>query len=281
MVKLRTLIDKIQFHIFSAALTTLDKNWDTLRFVPTFRYIHYSRLYMPCSGKGYLVCNKRTYTLQKGFMYLISPYAHIRASCPKRLVKYWCHFNAVVKGLDNDIFFNLPGVTELKLTKEQFDFNSKLFDHLVSVPKNSIYELTPSPLEELRANSLLALLVEPFLKMASQEIILHGDMNRIMKLVQYMNENLASEITLKSLAKMAGLHPNYLCEIFLRYIGLSPIAFLLNLRLTYAMVELQRGKMRIGEIAERIGIRSSSSFSQFFRQRTGSSPREWRKMYDQ
>ena len=277
----QTILKKLKFHIRCAELTTLDQNWDTDFFNPVYRYIYYSRLYMPCSGEGRMVCGKQSFRIRKGSMFLVPPYAHIRVRCPKRLVKYWCHFTASVAGFDNDIFSMLPNVTEIKISDAQFAANRKLFERLLAVPKNSTGELTPDPLDELCANAALALLVEPFLKLIPQKTVLHNDADLIMKLIQYMNENMSSQITLRSLAKIAGLHPNYLSSLFSRSTGISPIAYLLRLRLGYAMMELRRGVLRIGEIAEKIGISNHSEFSQFFHRRTGFSPREWQKRYKQ
>lgn len=275
---MQVFIDKIQFNVQTAELADLDKNWNTRQFNPTYRYLPLSRLYMPCSGKGYIVCNDKTYVLKRGSMFLIPPYAHIQVSCPKKLVKYWCHFNAPVSGFGNDIFSMYPDIAEIKITEEQFEFNAKLFECMIKCRKKSSGALSPGPLEKIQISSALAILLEPFLRSISQKMISPGDMNRIMKLVQYMNENLSRNITLKELAGIAGVHPNYLCGIFLRAVGNSPIAYLLNLRMAYAMAELRRNEMRISEISENIGFRNQSSFSLFFRRRTGISPREWQKI---
>lgn len=271
----------IRFNIYSADLTTLDQKWNTKFINPVFRYIFYSRLYMPCSGEGEMVCGGRSFRIRKGAVFLVPPYARIQVSCPEKLVKYWCHFTASSVGVGNDVFSMFPNVEELKITDRQFASCRNLFERILAVPKNSAGELTPAPLDELCANAALSLLVEPFLKRIREKTFFQNDADLVMKLIRYMNENLSSPITLKKLAQIAGLHPNYLSVLFRRSTGISPIAYLLRLRLGYAMTELRRGVLRIGEIAENIGISNQSAFTQFFSRRTGVSPREWQKKYKQ
>ena len=279
--QMQNFLKNIRFHIYSADLASLDRKWNTDLINPVFRSIYYSRLYLPCSGEGIMVCANQSFRIRKGSAFLVPPYARIRVSCPKHLVKYWCHFTANVSGLGMDIFSMLPNVTEIKLSDAQFADDRKLFERILAIPKNSVNERTPGPLDELCANAALALLVEPFLKIIPENTVLQNDADRIMKLIQFMNENLSAPITLKSLSKIAGLHPNYLSVLFLRSTGMSPIAYLLRLRMGYAMMELRRGVLRIGEIAGNIGITNQSAFTQFFRSRTGFSPREWQKRYKQ
>ncbi len=275
------LLEKIQFHICEAQRTVLDKKWNSSFFHPAFRCILFSRLYLPHSGKGFIVCDGQTFTVQKGSLFLISPFARVHLSCPGRLVKYWCHFNALIPELNNDIFTMLPGVTEVKITDEQYSFYEKLFQRIISYwSGHADKEHFSTVLETLYANSAMTLLAAPFLNLIPLRNMSYCDADRIFKIIHYMNENLASDITLKDLAEIVWLHPNYLSTIFLRCMGMSPISFLSGLRMTYAVTELQRGTLRIGEIAERIGFNDKSSFSKFFNQRTGMSPRAWRERYN-
>ena len=276
------LLEKIQFHICEAEQSVLDMNWNSSFFHPAFRCIPFSRLYLPYSGEGFTVCDGQTFTIKKGSLFLISPFAHVHLSCPDRLVKYWCHFNAFIPEFSNDIFSMLPGVTEVKITDEQYSFYEKLFQRIISSRSgHANKEHSSTILETLYANSALTLLAAPFLNLIPLRNMSYCDADRIFKIIHFMNENLASDITLKDLAEIVGLHPNYLSTIFLRCMGMSPISFLSGLRMTYAVTELQRGTLRIGEIAERIGFNDKSSFSKFFNQRTGMSPRAWRERYNQ
>jgi len=275
-------LKEFRFDIYSADLTTLDQKWNTNFINPVFRYIFYSRLYIPCSGEGEMICGGKSFRLRRGAIFLVPPYARIQVNCPKRLVKYWCHFTTSAGGFSNDVFSLLPNVEEMKITDLQFATCCNLFERILAVPKNSVGELTPDPLDELCANAALALLVEPFLKrIREKKLLFQNDADLIIRLIQYMNENLSSPITLKKLAQIAGMHPNYLSVLFRHSTGISPIAYLLRLRLGYAMMELRRGVLRIGEIAENIGIHNPSAFTQFFSHQTGFSPREWQKRYKQ
>ena len=278
---MQTLIQKIEFHIFKAEKTSLDQKWNSSFFLPAYRCFLFSRIYLPCCGEGGIVCAGQTYTLKKGSIFLISPFARVHLSCPKYLVKYWCHFNAFVAGSSNDIFSLLPGVTEIKITDEQYLFYEKLFEQILISQSDISNTSSSSVLNTMYANSALNLLAAPFLNFISQSHVSYNEVDRIFMLIQYMNEHLASEIRLKDLAGLVGLHPNYLSSVFYQCMGMSPIAFLSTLRMNYAITELQKGVLRIGEIAEKVGFDNKSSFSKFFHQHTGISARSWREKYNQ
>ena len=278
---MQTLIPKIEFHISRAEKTSLDQKWNSSFFLPAYRCVPFSRLYLPCCGKGIIVCDGQTYTLKKGCIFLISPFARVHLSCPKFLVKYWCHFNDFAAGSSNDIFSMLPGVTEIRITDEQLLYYEKLFEQILISKSDISNPSSSSLLNTMYANAALNLLAAPFLNSISQSHVSNHKIDRIFMLIQYMNEHLASEITLKDLAGLAGLHPNYLSSVFYQCMGMSPIAFLSTLRLNYAITELQKGVLRIGEIAEKVGFDNKSSFAKFFHQHTGISARSWREKYNQ
>ncbi|MBR4663141.1 MAG: helix-turn-helix transcriptional regulator [Lentisphaeria bacterium] len=92
-----------------------------------------------------------------------------------------------------------------------------------------------------------------------------------------MNSNLGENLTLEKLARHAGLHPTYLSALFHQCIGTSPIAYLNARRVILALDELSRDKLRIGEIAEKLGFRNLAAFSRFFHDRVRISPSEYRR----
>jgi len=80
----------------------------------------------------------------------------------------------------------------------------------------------------------------------------------------------------RDLAQAAGLSLDYFSRIFHRSHGLSPREWLVQQRLSYAVVLLQETPLRIGEIAERLGYANPHLFSRQFTAHFGRSPRSFR-----
>lgn len=90
--------------------------------------------------------------------------------------------------------------------------------------------------------------------------------------VRQMHGQLARSWTVAQLAKTAALSRSAFFERFTRTVGLPPMEYLLNWRMTVAKDLLRRHDLGITEVAERIGYGSASTFSTAFSRYVGQPP---------
>lgn len=95
--------------------------------------------------------------------------------------------------------------------------------------------------------------------------------------IHYIYNNLSVPTTLKTLAHITHLSPNYFVRAFKQRTGLSPMKMLTMARLDRAKFLLSDSDKPIAEIMESIGFSDSSYFCKSFKSYTGFSPREYRK----
>ena len=76
-----------------------------------------------------------------------------------------------------------------------------------------------------------------------------------------------------------GLNPEYLCRLFKRETGQSPIARLLDIRLSHARRLLLTTERPMKEIAVECGFVSETYFYTAFRRREGMAPGEYRRRH--
>ena len=81
----------------------------------------------------------------------------------------------------------------------------------------------------------------------------------------------------RDLAQAAGLTPDYFTRVFHRSHGVSPRQWLVQQRLSHAVVLLQETPLRIGEIALRLGYANPHLFTRQFTAHFGRSPRSFRQ----
>jgi AraC-like DNA-binding protein len=74
------------------------------------------------------------------------------------------------------------------------------------------------------------------------------------------------------LTKSAGLSRSVFFERFVRIVGIPPMEYLLAWRMAVARDLLRRKGISIGEVAQRVGYASSSTFSTAFSRSVGQSP---------
>lgn len=93
-----------------------------------------------------------------------------------------------------------------------------------------------------------------------------------------MRNNLSEPLQAGELAAYLGITPKKLERLFRRFTGELPARFYRTLRLEQARALLHDSGLGIDEIGQRCGFSSASHFSRCFRDFSGHSPRQERKL---
>lgn len=94
--------------------------------------------------------------------------------------------------------------------------------------------------------------------------------------ISYMEKRFHEQMSVQELAGIVGLSPYYFSRLFRKYTNLSPHAYLIDLRITFARDLLASSQQSIEQVAERCGFNSVQHFIRCFHQHVGCSPREYR-----
>lgn len=96
---------------------------------------------------------------------------------------------------------------------------------------------------------------------------------KLQSVLQYMDQYYyRQDLTISSIAEMAGYSPKYLQQIFRLAAGCNPKEYLLRIRLTMAAKFLLEKRYLVKEIASLCGFSDSHYFSNVFRKHYGCSP---------
>jgi AraC family transcriptional regulator len=95
--------------------------------------------------------------------------------------------------------------------------------------------------------------------------------------VEFINDNLERNISLKELAALARLSPNHFCKAFARSMGMPPHHYQLGQRIERAKILLADPGRSITDVVLATGYTASSNFATAFRRVTGLTPREYRR----
>ena len=98
----------------------------------------------------------------------------------------------------------------------------------------------------------------------------------IQNAVNYINKNLAKQITLDDIAHAASMSRSYVSSYFKLVTGVSPYDYLLTARVEKAIYFLKKTELSVTEIAQKCGFGSLSSFNKTFKKSLGVTPREYR-----
>lgn len=100
---------------------------------------------------------------------------------------------------------------------------------------------------------------------------------RMQKMLKYMSEHYADDMTLNDLAESASVSKSECARCFKESLSVTPYNYLIEMRLEKAAELLRDTDLPIGEICIKTGFHLQSYFGKVFREKTGYSPREYRK----
>lgn len=95
-------------------------------------------------------------------------------------------------------------------------------------------------------------------------------------MIAFLNENFARRISISDLSSAVGLHQTTASRIFREVTGMSIIEYLTRLRLSHAMRILADTEVPLLEVAYEVGFEGPSRMYALFKDRVGSTPRQFR-----
>ncbi len=100
----------------------------------------------------------------------------------------------------------------------------------------------------------------------------------VQKAVYYIDDHFRESLKLEHVASYVGLNPSYFSTIFKRELKINFSNYLTQKRIEEACRLLLQSNHSLSDIAAEVGFENQSYFSQIFRDHTGMSPREYRRI---
>lgn len=94
----------------------------------------------------------------------------------------------------------------------------------------------------------------------------------------YLRESYPDQVSLDELANLVNYSPYHLIRLFKQTTGLTPMAYLMHIRIEQAIKLLKNSKHTVSDISQLCGFGSHSHFTSTFRRTTGYSPSAYRKL---
>ncbi|MDR3193298.1 MAG: response regulator [Treponema sp.] len=110
-----------------------------------------------------------------------------------------------------------------------------------------------------------------------EQLVRSAENAAIRRILRFMDEHFAENITLERLAKMAFLNPSYFSVYFRKNTGLRFKECLTRIRLEHAAAMLKRDDIKTYEAAELAGFTDPGYFSEIFKKIYGKTPLEYKR----
>lgn len=241
-------------------------DWNSLMHFHPFTEIFYV-----IGGKGKFAVENESFNVKKDDMIIVNPniYHHEDSSGDDPL-------EYVVLGVD-ELTFDLNGEDHLFLY-QSFDKNNDDMEYYISrllmesERKEFGYETVCQKLFEL---FMLKIIRQMKVNLSKDNTQLPAK-REIRMICHYIDLNYSEDITLESLADYMKMNKYYMAYEFKKYMGISPINYLIERRIKECKSLLRTTSLSIAEISETVGFSSQSYFSQMFKKNTNMTPKQFR-----
>jgi two-component system, response regulator YesN len=130
-------------------------------------------------------------------------------------------------------------------------------------------------LDEIKEN--LDILIHKTCKRCDEEEVINS--LPVRKTINYIKEFYKDRVSLEEIASSMNITPEHLSRLFTKELGKNFSDYLKEYRINQAKKLLAKDKMKIYEIAERVGYSDPKYFCKVFKEVTGMSPKEYMKIY--
>ena len=127
-------------------------------------------------------------------------------------------------------------------------------------------------------NHLFILISRSLQEVRSLNLSVHND---IVQAVHYFNENYSQNISIEQYAEEHHFSTTWFTRGFKEYTGMTPMQYILSLRMTNAQHLLEHSTNNVTEVANIVGYDNPLYFSRLFKKHFGQSPVQYRKSLEQ
>jgi len=236
------------------------------------------------SGGGILEYSGQTEQIGPGHFYWIDCFSHQHYYTDPKIGHWdviWVHFNGATARAYYDTFRKLSGGSVVgKLMPD-----SSMHTILDTLLNRSLTPEHPFSAEQnlfefdVQTSGLLTQLLMECISCAGDSHNTQHTPPLVCDIRSYLIAHYTGKITLKHLAAQFNLDPYYLQKLFKRYIGQSPMEYIISLRMTRAKSLIRTSTMSISEIAYTVGVDNISHFTRQFKKQEGMSPTQYRKFW--
>ena len=102
--------------------------------------------------------------------------------------------------------------------------------------------------------------------------------SNILNAIRYIEKHITSEIFIDDIAKIGKLSKFHFCRIFKKIIGMSPMKFVIFMRIQKAKELLRIDTITISKVSAEVGFNDISNFNRYFKQFTNVTPSAYKRM---
>ena len=241
-------------------------------------------IYFFISGKVNYFIEKNIYQLSYGDLFVINSSEIHKASLLSNEVydRIVVTFDPKIVSLFNSDNMNLLNCFVNRALGEQNKINlnkiqiEKIIDIFKRLEKTNEARTDSSKLTKLMCLIELLVFINKAFSMPEMNITLHGKHSPILEILEFIDENVAGDLSLQTLGAKFFLNKNYLSSLFKKTTGINIHKYIVLKRISKAKALLAEG-YNITETCHLAGFNDYSHFIRAFKSYVNTSPDQYRK----
>ncbi len=250
----------------------------------TLHFHNFFEIGLCLEGSGLTLIGNTMHRFKKDHIFFLFPnQPHMSQSPMDDLSSWYYLFFDIDRLLCNNP--EIRNIIEMEVVKHKSDISNHIHgqqaETLVSLLKTIIieYEEKNYGYQNIIKHLLISFLfmVAKFTSDKVLEISNAGQYITIAPVLNHINMNYASKITIDDMAKIANVSTGHFRRIFKQTMGCSPLEHLTSVRLNMAKTMLKATSNSMSHICTQVGFENISTFNRYFKRKFGITPTAYRK----
>lgn len=226
-------------------------------------------------NNGKLILNNKEFNLNEDSLAFITPYSNHAISADDKLVIQLIEFDSDSLGFKKVAY--IEKFLEASLVVKLNPFQASEIRHIL---RKMLYEQTiDDELNQLPLEVYLAQLLVVLLRVQKDRRFYNADFLRAERLKEYIDTHYYEMLNASSLAALLGLSTKHINTIFNEAYQITPVQYLIKVRIELAKKLLIESDKDIISICFEVGFESVSTFYRSFKDYSPISPHQYRKRY--
>ncbi|MEF3303202.1 helix-turn-helix transcriptional regulator [Paenibacillus sp. GYB003] len=248
-----------------AKVDKVSRNWRFLNMRPSYNALYFIR-----EGEGWIKIDDREYYPAPGQLVLMPAGSlhSISVVSDNTYRKYWCHFTAVVETFQLFQLIDIPHVLDVPDERH----TERLFVELIAAYRSREWTAP------LKRKAVLFELIRHVLDLIPEQLIsvsVSPKRRMLNTILQYIEGNIAENVTVEQLAGLLHYNPNYFIRFFKAEMNMTPMQYIAKVRVEKAKRLLLSTDSTLAEIGRKVGL-EVHYLSRVFKKYSNMSPGEFR-----
>ncbi|NJB82774.1 AraC family transcriptional regulator [Wenyingzhuangia aestuarii] len=281
------IVENLSLSLLNTGYVNLDKRWNYENVMSPF-----FRMYYVTDGEAKVFHQNKEYVLKQGYMYLIPSFTYSHYKCDEHMTQYY--ISAIeISETGHSVFSSLNFIYEVKADHISLVYFKRLLE---LNPNRSIVRDDPKVYDNeegltsfktenkklsegayLETSGLLKSILSKFVVTYKKENTLKDDKSKLRDVVNFIEINLHTNITVKQLADTQNLNVDYFSRLFKSIYHIRPNEYIQKKRVERAQLLLIASSNSLQQVSDTVGFSNVSYFSRVFKKYTNSSPLQYRK----